>query len=162
MKQSLDISVSESRIDRMRKLLSSPLLRRKPNCQKSINSMTRSESKVFGVSLEVLSHNNSESHKEPFIPFVMTRLCHFIEDSGGLLQEGLFRISGNIKIIDKLKHSFDSTGDAPLETEGDIASASALLKLFLRELPQPLIPESTQFLDAIKSIDIIFLLSIQL
>jgi hypothetical protein len=117
---------------------------------------------VFGVSLEVLSHNNSESHKEPFIPFVVTRLCHFIEDSGGIFQEGLFRISGNAKIIDKLKHSFDSTGDAPLETEGDIASASALLKLFLRELPQPLIPESTQFLDAIKSIDIILLLSIQL
>jgi len=116
-----------------------------------------SESKVFGVPLETLSHHNSKLTHEPFIPFVITRLCHYIEDSGGLLQEGLFRISGNVKIIDKLKHSFDSTGDAPLETEGDIASASALLKLFLRELPQPLISESSQYLEAIKSNFNIFL-----
>ena len=136
----------------MRKLLSSPLLRRKPNDrQKPLTQISQSESKVFGVSLEILSHSSANTNEDPFIPFVVTRLCHFIEDSGGLLQEGLFRISGNAKIIDKLKHSFDTSGDANLETEGDIASASALLKLFLRELPQPLIPDTTLFLDAIKS-----------
>ncbi|CAG2102608.1 unnamed protein product [Medioppia subpectinata] len=149
--KSLDVCVSESRIDRMRKLLSSPLLRRKPNLHKTIAQSSQSEHKVFGVALHVLTSSSThKSNDEPFIPFVMKRLCHFIEDSGGLLQEGLFRISGNAKIIDKLKHSFDTTGDANLECEGDIASASALLKLFLRELPQPLIPNTQQFLDAIK------------
>ncbi|XP_054168078.1 protein FAM13A-like [Oppia nitens] len=147
--KSLDVCVSESRIDRMRKLLSSPLLRRKPNYHKTITQSSQCESKVFGVSLDVLSHSNTS--EEPFIPFVVTRLCHFIEDSGGFLQEGLFRISGNAKMIDKLKHSFDNTGDANLESEGDIASASALLKQFLRELPQPLIPDTSQFLEAIKN-----------
>lgn len=136
----------------MRKLLSSPLLRRKPNDRhKHMSQISQSESKVFGVSLDVLSHSSANTSERPYIPYVITRLCHFIEDSGGLLQEGLFRISGNAKIIDKLKHSFDTTGDANLETEGDIASASALLKLFLRELPQPLITDTSDFLDAIKS-----------
>lgn len=150
--QSLDVCAHESRIDRMRKLLSSPLLRRKPNDrQKPLTQISQSESKVFGVSLDLLSHSSANTSQDPYIPFAITRLCHFIEDSGGLLQEGLFRISGNAKMIDKLKHSFDTTGDANLEIEGDIASASALLKLFLRELPQPLIPDTSLFLEAIKS-----------
>lgn len=84
------------------------------------------------------------------IPFIVTRLCSYIEASGGIQQEGLFRISGNVKLIEKLKHSFDTAGDAPLETEGDLASAAGLLKQFLRELPQPLIPNGGQFLDVIK------------
>ena len=67
-----------------------------------------------------------------------------------MLQEGLFRISGNAKIVDKLKQSFDNNGDAPLETDGDLAAAAALLKQFLRELPQPLIPNGSQFLDVIR------------
>lgn len=50
----------------------------------------------------------------------------------GIAQEGLFRISGNAKLIDKLKMSFDSQGDAPLEQEADIASAAGLLKTFFR------------------------------
>ena len=149
--QSLDVCPHESRIDRMRKLLSSPLLRRKPNDRhKHLSQISQSESKVFGVPLDVLSHSSANTSESRYIPYVITRLCHFIEDSGGLLQEGLFRISGNAKIIDKLKHSFDTTGDANLENDGDIASASALLKLFLRELPQPLITDTSDFLDAIK------------
>ncbi|OTF77960.1 hypothetical protein BLA29_009520, partial [Euroglyphus maynei] len=82
----------------------------------------------------------------------ITRLCTYIENSGGMVQEGLFRISGNAKLVDKLKHSFDNNGDAPLETDGDLAAAAALLKQFLRELPQPLIPNETQFLDVIRSL----------
>ncbi len=52
--------------------------------------------------------------------------------------------------MEKMKFSFDSTGDAPLEAEGDLASAAALLKQFLRELPQPLIPNGLQFVDVIR------------
>lgn len=66
------------------------------------------------------------------------------------MQEGLFRVSGNAKLVEKLKQSFDLTGDAALETEGDLSSAAALLKQFLRELPQPLIPNGSQFLDVVR------------
>lgn len=80
--------------------------------------------------------------KQPGIPFIISRLCNYIESNSGLTLEGLFRVSGNVKLVEKLKNSFDKFGDAPLETIGDVPSAAALVKLFLRELPEPVIPTS--------------------
>lgn len=59
----------------------------------------------------------------------------------GFDQEGLFRISGNVRIMEKLRQSFDQYGDANLEEDGDIMAVAGLLKLFLRELPESIIPE---------------------
>src|SRR5438094_508178 len=103
----------------MRKLLTSPLTKRKSTGSCS----TSYASKVFGTPIEVIAHETATGDQP--IPFVVSRLCRYIEDSGGLNHEGLFRVSGNAKLIEKLKISFDTTGDAPLESEGDIASASA-------------------------------------
>lgn len=132
----------------MRKLLSSPLSSRRKSATNPLTSSNGSSSgspqhsnssssnksnakcKIFGAPLS--SHSG--------IPFVVTRLCSYIENESGLQQEGLFRISGNLKLIDKLKNSFDSTGDAPLEDIADVPSAAALVKLFFRELPEPVIP----------------------
>ena len=60
----------------------------------------------------------------------------------GLDQEGIFRVSGSSRIIDKLKLDFDLHGDANLLEDGDIAAVAGLLKLFLRELPVSLVPEN--------------------
>lgn len=86
------------------------------------------------------------------VPSVIVRLCQYIE-SRGMAQEGLFRVSGNARLVDKLRWSFDQSGDAPLEEEGDVASAAAVLKLFFRELPEPLVPTAMHgaFLDAIQA-----------
>lgn len=59
----------------------------------------------------------------------------------GVDQEGIFRVSGSARAMDKLKTSFNVTGDADLEGEPDIMAVAGLLKLFLRELPDSLIPE---------------------
>ena len=50
-------------------------------------------------------------------------------------------MSGNSKIVERLKASFDKVGDANLDTAGDIMAVAGLLKLFLRELPKGLISE---------------------
>jgi RhoGAP domain. len=63
---------------------------------------------------------------------------------------GLFRLSaGNPKLIERLRASFDRTGDADLEAAGDVATAASLLKLWLRELPEPIISShvAIQLLD---------------
>ncbi|XP_035209208.1 protein FAM13A-like isoform X2 [Stegodyphus dumicola] len=135
-------SSGESRIDKMRKFLSSPLMRKKPSVL---------QLKTFGIPLDILLQRTPSDHS---IPFIITRLCQYIQRTG-LTQEGLFRISGNARSVERLRASFDRSGDAPLETEGDVPSAAALLKLFLRELPDPIIPLAMhcQFLNAVKDKD---------
>lgn len=90
--------------------------------------------------------------KQPGIPYIISRLCNFIESNSGLTLEGLFRVSGNVKLVERLKNSFDTFGDAPLEAVGDVPSAAALVKLFLRELPEPVIPTTAHrsFLDVMQ------------
>ncbi|XP_076368806.1 protein FAM13A-like isoform X3 [Tachypleus tridentatus] len=123
----------KSRMDQFRKLLSSPL----------------SRSKTFGVPLGVLVERNSS---ESSVPFVVNRLCQFILENG-LKQEGIFRIEGNARLTNKLKTAFDQAGDALLETEGDVPSVASLLKLFLQELPEPVVPASLcpEFLNAVRA-----------
>jgi hypothetical protein len=62
----------------------------------------------------------------------------------------LFRLcAGNPKAVERLRASFDRTGDADLESAGDVATVASLLKLWLRELPEPVIAShvATQLLD---------------
>ena len=144
MIQGPDASQENSFQERVRKLLSSPLSRRK-SASSATGSSSSCRLRVFGSPLATLAHVAQASAtrsclKEPGIPFVVTRLCHFIEKESGLQQEGLFRISANVKQVERLRASFDESGDAPLEESGDVAAAAALLKQFLRDLPQPVIP----------------------
>lgn len=51
-------------------------------------------------------------------------------------------MNGNARVIEKLKESFEKHGDVELEAADDIFAVAGLLKLFLRELPEAVIPES--------------------
>ncbi|XP_075233309.1 protein FAM13A isoform X2 [Lycorma delicatula] len=91
--------------------------------------------KTFGVCLEELPLTNEG------IPRVVFRLTTFIEIYG-LQIEGLFRLSGgNPKLVERLKASFDRTGDADLESCGDVTSVASLLKVWLKDLPEPVVSE---------------------
>ncbi|KAG1673807.1 Protein FAM13A [Nymphon striatum] len=114
----------ESKLRRMKRFLSSPLTRRKSVCYKT-----------FGTSLTDLFKKNPDSE----VPAIVKRICKYLEENG-LTQEGIFRVSGNVKTIEKLRHRFIEAGDANLEEESDVFSAACLLKSFLRELPDPVIP----------------------
>ncbi|XP_013391568.1 protein FAM13B isoform X1 [Lingula anatina] len=126
--QSLRITSSQqSRMDKMKKLLSSPLSKRK--------TTNGSPNKTFGLPLEDLITKDQE------IPFVVRKICEFIR-MHGIGHEGIFRVNGNARVVEKLKASFDKTGDADLLEAGDVMAVAGLLKLFLRELPDAVIPES--------------------
>ena len=75
-----------------------------------------------------------------FILFAHTRYPHdcpsFI---AGLDFDGLYRISGNQAQIQKLRYLVDSTDDYNL-AEYDVNVLTGALKLFFRELKEPLIP----------------------
>ncbi|CAA3006416.1 rho GTPase-activating 29 isoform X1 [Olea europaea subsp. europaea] len=81
-------------------------------------------------------------YKQQAVPYILARLCNYIEEnSSQLTHEGIFRVSGNARLMEKLKTLFDHLGDAPLESESvDVATSASMLKMYLRELPEPLIP----------------------
>lgn len=57
----------------------------------------------------------------------------------GLTQEGLFRVNGNMKVVEHLRSKFESGVPVELGKDGDVCSAASLLKLFLRELPESVV-----------------------
>lgn len=63
---------------------------------------------------------------------------------GHLDLEGLFLVNGNAERVDWLRQRYDSGEEVELEKEADLASAVSLLRLFLQELPEPVIPTEIQ------------------
>jgi len=59
----------------------------------------------------------------------------------GLSETGLLRVSGTVKLCQELRKGFDQGSFLEFDS-GDIPTLASLLKLFLRELPGVLIPES--------------------
>ncbi|KAG2462720.1 FA13C protein, partial [Polypterus senegalus] len=60
----------------------------------------------------------------------------------GLEQKGLFRISSSLNKLKLLREKYERGEDVDLSEEGDVEQAASVLKLFLRELPEAVIPAS--------------------
>lgn len=76
----------------------------------------------------------------------------------GLECEGIFRVNGSQRVVEKLRASFDQQGDANLEEDHDVMAVAGLLKLFLRELPESAIPEymTRRFVMTQEGMNIVF------
>ncbi|KAF7490288.1 GTPase-activating protein CdGAPr [Sarcoptes scabiei] len=98
--------------------------------------------RVFGCDL--CEHLENSGHE---LPLVLTACCTYIEKHG-LNMNGIYRISGVVSTINKLRLIFDEDrippdlsvknpidADEPL----DIHAVASLLKLYFRELPNPLL-----------------------
>ncbi|KAK3797227.1 hypothetical protein RRG08_030453 [Elysia crispata] len=98
--------------------------------------------RTFGVSLEQLVARlpPGELAPGPTVPFVVRRICEFIYKYG-LDNMGLFRVSGSVRVVERLRLQFELTGDVDLEGENDVAATAGLLRVFLRDLPDTLVPE---------------------
>uniref|UniRef100_A0A671QL83 Rho GTPase-activating protein 24 n=1 Tax=Sinocyclocheilus anshuiensis TaxID=1608454 RepID=A0A671QL83_9TELE len=72
-------------------------------------------------------------------PLLVEQCVDFIREQG-LKEEGLFRMPGQANLVKELQDAFDC-GDKPLfDSNTDIHTVASLLKLYLRELPEPVIP----------------------
>uniref|UniRef100_A0A2K5E1T5 Family with sequence similarity 13 member A n=1 Tax=Aotus nancymaae TaxID=37293 RepID=A0A2K5E1T5_AOTNA len=96
--------------------------------------------KLFGVSLQELER---QGLTENGIPGIVWNIVEYLTQHG-LTQEGLFRVNGNVKVVEQLRLKFESGVPVELGRDGDVCSAASLLKLFLRELPDSLITSSLQ------------------
>uniref|UniRef100_A0A1I7XK08 Rho-GAP domain-containing protein n=1 Tax=Heterorhabditis bacteriophora TaxID=37862 RepID=A0A1I7XK08_HETBA len=66
----------------------------------------------------------------------------FYVESRGLYVEGIYRVSGSHDHMERLKRQFDSQQIVDLNQVDDIHTVCGLLKLYLRLLPQQLVPFS--------------------
>ncbi|XP_040906484.1 protein FAM13B-like isoform X2 [Toxotes jaculatrix] len=93
---------------------------------------------VFGVTLETL---REEGQMVCGIPRVLRDMVEFL-DKNGMHHRGLFRLCSSVARIRQLRQQWDSGERVDLEHEGDVPTVASLLKLFLRELPTPIVPET--------------------
>ncbi|XP_058403482.1 protein FAM13A isoform X2 [Diceros bicornis minor] len=94
--------------------------------------------KLFGVSLQDLQQ---QGLTENGIPAIVGTIVEYLTKHG-LTQEGLFRVNGNVKVVEQLRLKFESGVPVELGRDGDVCAAASLLKLFLRELPESVIPSA--------------------
>ncbi|KAK3567657.1 hypothetical protein QTP86_020399, partial [Hemibagrus guttatus] len=73
------------------------------------------------------------------VPRVMERCCQHI-DTYGLQTLGIFRVGSSKKRVRQLREDFDSGTDVVLDDEHSVHDVAALLKEFLRDMPDPLLP----------------------
>ncbi|XP_051270257.1 rho GTPase-activating protein 15 isoform X4 [Dicentrarchus labrax] len=106
---------------------------------------------VFGCRLEMLC----EREKSTVPRFV--RLCTEAVEKRGLDTDGIYRVSGNLAVIQKLRFLVNHEEKLNLDESDweDIHVITGALKLFFRELPEPLVPFGffTDIVETVKMSD---------
>ncbi|XP_041029393.1 rho GTPase-activating protein 15-like isoform X3 [Carcharodon carcharias] len=122
-------------------------LLRRPTLQ-SVREKGYIQDQVFGCVLEDLCQRENNT-----VPNFVVKCIQAVEKRG-LDIDGLYRVSGNLAIIQKLRFTVNHDENVKLE-EGpwdDVHVITGALKLFFRELPEPLFPFSyfENFISAMK------------
>jgi len=94
------------------------------------------ESKVFGVDLKTAVLRSNKSHY--LLPAVVYKCLTYLGQRG-VSEEGIFRLSGSVADMKKMKEQFDQGSDVNVTLCNNPHTVAGVLKLFLRELPTPLI-----------------------
>ncbi|XP_034041072.1 rho GTPase-activating protein 22 isoform X2 [Thalassophryne amazonica] len=103
---------------------------------------------IFGQHLEETMLYEGQCGPQRPVPLLVDQCVCFIRELG-LEEEGLFRAPGQTNYVRELQDAFDR-GDKPVfDSSTDVHTVASLLKLYIRELPEPVIPFSkyTQFLS---------------
>ena len=107
----------------------------------SFNFVTKEEKKegVFEVALEdVMALQKDQPELE--VPKVLVFLTDAVINMGGCKTEGIFRVPASATEVQSLKKQVNS-GNYDIESQSrDVNAPAALLKLWLRSLPDPLVP----------------------
>ncbi|KAG2199562.1 hypothetical protein INT47_012162 [Mucor saturninus] len=115
-----------------------------------------SENAVFGMPLEV-AVALTKIDTDDLIPAVFKRCIEYLNDVG-VHEVGIYRIPGSTITVNKLRAVFNDGSDIDFHvTKPDPHAVGTLLKMYLRELPEPIIPfelaneYTKQFMQSIQS-----------
>ena len=109
--------------------------------KKSISASSGTPKIVFGVPLDqaIAVARIKEGYE---LPAIVYRCIGYLDAKNAAFEEGIYRLSGSSTTIKSLKERFNIEGDIDLLAEGnqyDIHAVSGLLKLYLRDLPTPVL-----------------------
>jgi hypothetical protein len=110
------------------------------------NGKSGSKRLVFGLSLaEAIAASKIKANYE--LPAVVYRCIEYLDANDAQNEEGIYRLSGSASTIQALKDRFNNEGDYDLlnaDEYYDIHAVAGLLKLFLRELTEPILTRELQ------------------
>ncbi|KAG0069820.1 hypothetical protein BGZ89_002081 [Linnemannia elongata] len=114
--------------------------RTRKNSEPTLGAKGLPTTPLFGSSLEE-AIRMSHIPGTPMVPAILVRCAEFLE-AKGIDEVGLYRVPGSHASVQKLKLMFDSGKDHNLLAMDaiDPNDIATLLKLYLRELPTPLLP----------------------
>ncbi|XP_077429739.1 rho GTPase-activating protein 39 isoform X2 [Vanacampus margaritifer] len=93
---------------------------------------------LFGSSLDEVMERQSELFPDRKLPWVQVQLSQYVLALGGAQTEGIFRVPGDIDEVNALKLQVDQWRIP--ENLSDPNVPASLVKLWYRELEEPLIP----------------------
>ncbi|XP_042180246.1 rho GTPase-activating protein 39 isoform X5 [Oncorhynchus tshawytscha] len=93
---------------------------------------------LFGSSLDEVMERQSELFPDRKLPWVQVQLSQYVLALGGAQTEGIFRVPGDIDEVNALKLQVDQWRIP--ENLSDPNVPASLMKLWYRELEEPLIP----------------------
>ncbi|KAM8731422.1 rho GTPase-activating protein 12b isoform 3-T3 [Acanthopagrus schlegelii] len=147
MKTSVSMDSSDQKKTRMK--LKKFLIRR-PTYQ-AVRDKGYIKDQVFGCSLTSLCQRENTS-----VPNFVKMCIDHVENTG-LDVDGLYRVSGNLAVIQKLRFAVNHDEKVDLDDSKweDIHVTTGALKMFFRELPEPLFTYGSfnDFVNAIKCSD---------
>ncbi|KAK5919980.1 hypothetical protein CgunFtcFv8_023825 [Champsocephalus gunnari] len=142
---SMDASDNKKTRHKLKKFLT-----RRPTLQ-AVRDKGYIEDQVFGCSLSTLCQRENGS-----VPIFVTMCIDHVENNG-LCVDGLYRVSGNLAIIQKLRFAINHDERVNLSDSKweDFHVITGALKMYFRELPEPLFTYALfhDFISAIKSPD---------
>uniref|UniRef100_A0A8C5PBM2 Family with sequence similarity 13 member A n=1 Tax=Leptobrachium leishanense TaxID=445787 RepID=A0A8C5PBM2_9ANUR len=119
---------------------SKAVLRLKEDMKKVVARPGRGQPAVPGRRL--LGVHLEELHREGLVvngvPCLVWNIVEYLRTEG-LTQEGLFRVNGNVKVVEQLRNKYENGEQVILADYRDVHSAASLLKMFLREMPDGII-----------------------
>ncbi|XP_015832148.1 rho GTPase-activating protein 15 isoform X3 [Nothobranchius furzeri] len=143
LKHSVSDSIDKNGVkNRLKKFIS-----RRPSMQ-TLKEKGLIKDRVFGCHLFTLCEREGTTVPK------FVRMCLNAVEKRGLEADGIYRVSGNLATIQKLRFLVDQEEDLDLDHSQweDIHVISGALKMFFRELPEPLFPFKSfqQFVEAIQ------------
>ncbi|KIY50379.1 hypothetical protein FISHEDRAFT_39699 [Fistulina hepatica ATCC 64428] len=95
---------------------------------------------TFGESLDAIIRLQERNYPHQKVPIILPFLADGILALGGTKSEGIFRVAGDSDLVSELKLRIDR-GYYTLDGINDPHVLASLMKLWLRELCDPLVPE---------------------